>query len=159
VLRDKDAVRRTLGYLPLFAKFVQTALPVGREAGVGLEAGLELVAAVAALGGIAIAWALYLRHPGTLATIARAPLAARLARYWSIGWGFDSIYDLLVVRPYRWLARVDQGDVLDDPYRGIALAARGLNHALSRTENGRLRWYAMGLAGGTAIIVALVLFA
>jgi hypothetical protein len=49
--------------------------------------------------------------------------------------------------------------VLDDPYRGIALAARGLNHALSRTENGRLRWYAMGLAGGTAIIVALVLFA
>ena len=152
-------VPRTLGYLPLFAKFVQTALPVGREAGVGLEAGLELVAAVAALGGIAIAWVLYLRRPGILATIARAPLAARLARYWSSGWGFDAIYDRLVVRPYRWFARVDQGDVLDEPYRGIALAARGLNHALSRTENGRLRWYAMGLAGGTAVIVALVLFA
>jgi len=152
-------VPRTLGYLPLFARFVQTALPAGREAGVGLEAGLELVAAVAALGGIVIAWALYLGHPGIVAALGRAPLAARLARYWSSGWGFDAIYDRLVVRPYRWLARVDQGDVLDEPYRGIAVAARGLNHALSRSENGKLRWYAMGLAGGTAIIVALVLFA
>jgi NADH-quinone oxidoreductase subunit L len=133
-------------------------VPAGREVGLGLDAALELVATVAALGGIAIAWALYLRYPAARAALARAPGAASLARFWSSGWGFDAIYDRLFVRPYRWFAGADQRDLLDEPFRGIVLAARGLHHALSRSENGKLRWYAISLAGGTAIIVALVLF-
>lgn len=151
-------VPRTLGHLPLFSGFLQSALPAGREVSLGLDAALELGAAGAALGGIVIAWALYLRYPAALATLARAPIAAGLASYWSRGWGFDAIYDRLLVRPYLWLAHAGRNDVLDQPFRGIAFAVRGLNHTLSRSENGNLRWYAMGLAGGTAIIVALVLF-
>jgi NADH-quinone oxidoreductase subunit L len=151
-------VPRTLGNLPLFSRFLETVLPAGREIGLPLEAGLELAAAAVALGGIAIAWALYLRYPGALARLARAPIAAPLARFWSSGWGFDALYEHLFVRPYRWFARADRRDLLDEPFRGIALAARGLNHALSRSENGKLRWYAITLAGGTALIVALVLF-
>jgi NADH-quinone oxidoreductase subunit L len=151
-------VPRTLGHLPLFSSFLETVVPAGREVGLGLDAALELTAAVAALAGIAIAWALYLRYPAARAALARVPSAASLARFWSSGWGFDAIYERLFVGPYRWLARAWQRDPLDDPFRGIALATRGLHHALSRSENGKLRWYAISLAGGTAIIVALVLF-
>jgi NADH-quinone oxidoreductase subunit L len=151
-------VPRTLGNLRLFSQFVETVLPAGRESGLGLQAGLELAATAAALGGIAIAWALYLRYPGALARLARVPIVASLARYWSSGWGFDAIYECLFVRPYRWFALAGLRDPFDDPFRGIAVAARGLHHALSLSENGKLRWYAISLAGGTAIIIALVLF-
>jgi NADH-quinone oxidoreductase subunit L len=151
-------VPRTLGHLPLFSSFLQTVMPPGRDVGLGLDAALELAAAGAALAGIAIAAALYLRHPAASTALARAPLAASLARFWSSGWGFDALYERLFVRPYRWLARVGQRDLFDEPYRGIALAARGLHHVLSRSQNGKLRWYTLALTGGTAIIVALVLF-
>ncbi len=151
-------VPRTLGYLPLFSSFLENVLPAGRDVGLALDAVLELVAAVAALGGIAIAWALYLRYPAARTALARGPIAASLARFWSRGWGFDAIYDRVFVRPYHWLALAGQHDPFDDPFRGIALAARGLHRALSRSETGKLRWYAIGVAGGTAIFIALVLF-
>jgi NADH-quinone oxidoreductase subunit L len=151
-------VPRTLGHLPLFSSFLETVLPAGRDVRLPLDATLELAAAVAAFGGIAIAWALYLRYPAARAALARTRFAASLARFWSSGWGFDAIYERVFVNPYRWVALAGMRDPFDDPFRGLALAARGLHHALSRSENGKLRWYAISLAGGTAIIVALVLF-
>jgi NADH-quinone oxidoreductase subunit L len=152
-------VPRTLGNLPVFSTFMRSALPAGRDMGVGLEAVLELVAASVAVGGIAIAWIAYLRFPRVVAALPRGPVTRRLARFWSGGWGFDFLYSWLVVRPYRWFARVDQRDVIDQPFRGVALGARGLNRAMTRSETGYLRWYAMSIAAGAVIVIAIVLFA
>ena len=151
-------VPRTLGNLPAFSTFMHSVLPAGPEVG-RVEGVLELGAAIAAFGGIALAWLLYLRHPRLVAALAAAPIARQLGRFWSGGWGFDLLYDRLLVRPYRCFARADEHDVFDEPSRGIALASRAMNRALARSQNGRARWYVMGLAAGTAIIVALVLFA
>ncbi len=81
-----------------------------------------------------------------------------LQRFWFAGWGFDELYDRIFVRPYCWLARVNQGDVLDQIYRGIAALNRRLHDALSRTQNGHVRRYAAGIAIGAVIILALVMF-
>jgi NADH-quinone oxidoreductase subunit L len=151
-------VPRTLGHLPAFSTWMQSTLPAVREGGVGTEAILEAIAALAAFGGIAIAWALYLAHPRLLAALMNAPSARTLATFWSRGWGFDAVYDLFVVRPYKWFARVDQKDVLDAPTFAIAAVAGALNRGLARTENGRLRWYAAGIAAGSVILAAIVLF-
>jgi NADH-quinone oxidoreductase subunit L len=151
-------VPRTLGNVPAFSTFMTSALPPGRDIGVGLEALLESVAAAVAVGGLAIAWMAFLRFPRAVVALARLPVARHLGRFWSGGWGFDSLYSWLVERPYRWFARVDQTDVVDQPFRGLALAARGLGRALTRSETGRLRWYAMSIVAGAVIVIAVVLF-
>jgi NADH-quinone oxidoreductase subunit L len=45
--------------------------------------------------------------------------------------------------------------VFDLIYNAVAAASRGLNRLLSRTETGRLRWYAGGIAVGAVIILAI----
>jgi NADH-quinone oxidoreductase subunit L len=138
---------------------MRSALPAGREMGVGLEALLESIVGAVAVGGIAIAWVVYLRFPRVAAALPRGPVTRQLGRFWSAGWGFDVLYGWLIERPYRWFARVDQRDALDQPFRGVALGARGLGRLLTRSETGRLRWYAMSIVAGAVIVIAIVLFA
>jgi NADH-quinone oxidoreductase subunit L len=149
----------TLGDLPVFSTFMRSSLPASRHMGVHLEALLESIAGAVAGGGIAIAWIVYLRFPRVVAALPRGAVSRQLARFWSGGWGFDFLYGWLVERPYRWFARVDQRDVIDQPFRGLALGARGLNRALARSETGHLRWYAMSIVAGAVIVIAIVLFA
>ena len=61
------------------------------------------------------------------------------------------------MRPYVWLARLDREDVVDYLYRGLAGLALLLHRGLSRTQNGRLRWYAAGVAAGAILLIALVM--
>jgi NADH-quinone oxidoreductase subunit L len=152
-------VPRTLGNLPVFSTFMRSALPAGREMGVGLEALLESIVGAVAVSGIAIAWVVYLRFPRVAAVLPRGPVTRQLGRFWSAGWGFDVLYGWLIERPYRWFARVDQRDAVDQPFRGVALGARGLGRLLTRSETGHLRWYAMSIVAGAVIVIAIVLFA
>jgi NADH-quinone oxidoreductase subunit L len=85
-------------------------------------------------------------------------LKDRLQRLWYAGWGFDWLYDLLFVRPFYWVARVNRHDVVDEVYSGVAWLSRLFHRLLSYTQTGRLRWYAAGLAGGSVIIVAIAVF-
>ena len=34
-----------------------------------------------------------------------------LHRLWFANWGFDWLYDVLLVRPYKWFARINKNDV------------------------------------------------
>ena len=73
-------------------------------------------------------------------------------------WGFDALYDRIVVWPFLWLARINRNDYIDAIYTGVArLSERGYQ-ALSRTQNGQLRWYAASIAAGSVILVAIAVF-
>ena len=86
------------------------------------------------------------------------PVGKTLHQFWFAGWGFDWCYDKLFVQPVIWFARVDKGDGVDAFYNGIADLNQLLYRGLSLTENGRVRWYAAGIAAGTVLFVAIVLF-
>jgi NADH-quinone oxidoreductase subunit L len=79
-----------------------------------------------------------------------------LARGWRAGWGFDALYDALLVRPLLLLARLNRKDLADQPVQFVAwLSTRG--HAwLSITQNGRLRRYAAGIALGAVLVLTVV---
>ena len=81
-----------------------------------------------------------------------------LHRLWFAGWGFDRVYDLLLVNPYVWLARINRNDAIDLIYRGIGLLAELAWRGLIVTENGRVRSYALGIALGAAIVIGLAVF-
>jgi len=137
---------------PLFALLAQ-ALPPMREAH---ESGMSEhlsggLAAAAFAVGLALAYMFYLR---------RRPAESRgaLQRFWLSGWGMDWLYDRLFVRPVLWVARVNRGDFVDAVWGGLAATAALSNRALAATESGRLRWYTAGVALGSVVFVAIVLF-
>jgi NADH-quinone oxidoreductase subunit L len=91
-------------------------------------------------------------------SLAASRVGNALHQFWFADWGFDWYYDKLFVQPTIWIARINKGDFVDAFYRGIAEINRLLYGALSRSENGRVRWYAAGVAMGTVVFVAIALF-
>jgi NADH-quinone oxidoreductase subunit L len=132
------------GWLPVTAVLGPSLGETAGQASLALEA----VAVLAALVGIGVAWGY--RHR-------RAPLEGPVVAFFRDGWGFDSLYDLLLVRPFTALARLDRDDVIARPFEGLAAAVRFASGALVGTQTGRVRLYAAGIAAGAAVILALVL--
>ncbi|MCW8125314.1 NADH-quinone oxidoreductase subunit L [Microbulbifer halophilus] len=111
---------------------------------------VEAIAIAAPFVGIAIAcWlCLYRRTPE------KAP--STLYKLWYSGWGFDRLYDTLLVRPFVALARLNRNDIVDRFYSGTAAASRQLHGLISLSQNGQVRWYMATLAVGTILFLALL---
>jgi NADH-quinone oxidoreductase subunit L len=151
---------RTLGDLPLLSDLLQPVLPVAQatRAGLPTEWLLQVIAAVVSLGGVYVAYLLILPRRQTLERWTRSRWGAFLHQLWFAGWGFDGLYETLFVRPYVWLARSNQRDVVDLLYVALGRCAQALHGLLSRTQTGRLRWYAAGIALGAVAVIALAVF-
>ncbi len=149
---------RALGGIHLFTNFLDTALPAAPEvpADAALEPVLEVVAGLTSLLGILLTWFLFMRRRAAVRRAATQGLGDTLRRLWGAGWGFDWLYDQVLVRPFVWIARVNRRDVADLLSTGVALAATGLGRAASATQTGRVRWYAAGLAFGAAVLLAIM---
>jgi NADH-quinone oxidoreductase subunit L len=135
------------GHVTLLSNLLAPALPPGREA-----ASLTplLLASLVALLGIAVAAMLYWRP-------SRPPAETALWRFWHAAAGFDWLYDRLLVRPVLWAARVDRDDVIDNVYDGIAWVTQAAHREVRRTQSGRVRFYAAGLAIGSISLIAIAL--
>jgi NADH-quinone oxidoreductase subunit L len=144
---------RTLGGVTLFSRFLTGAFGRGGEE-TGGELALQAIATVVSLGGVWLAWRLFGR-PGA-GVESRA--LARVQRFWLGGWGFDTLYDRAVVRPFEWVARVIRGDPIDSLYTGLAMLVAGLHRAIAGTQTGRVRLYAAGLAVGAILAIAILVF-
>lgn len=150
---------RTLGGLTLLSDFLHTALPAAaEEAEIGVEAMTGITASIVALGGIYLAYLLFLRSRQVVEGWVRTAWGSALHRLWLTGWGFDWLYDRLFVWPVMWMARVNRDDFVDLFYRGIAWLSRLLYRLLSKTETGEVLRYAMGIALGAAVLIAIGVF-
>jgi len=114
------------------------------------------VTAVVVLVGIYLSYLCFLRDRGFVQRATNTPLGQALHQFWFCGWGFDWLYDRLLVRPFIWFARIGKSDVTDRIYSAIASVTRALHELCSTTQTGRLRWYAMGIVFGALIILAIV---
>ena len=142
-----------------FAAFMGTALPALREAGGGISEPLSSAAAgLAFLSGFLVAWYAYLRDPAFSRAVAANPAGRLLHRFWFADWGMDWLYDRVFVRPVVWLATANKADFVDSIYHGLARLATLCYRVLSSTETGKLRWYAAWIAGGSAVVAAIVMF-
>ncbi len=147
----------TLGGVHLFSDLLAPALPAAlADAAHGPEVLLQILAAAASVGGIGLAWLLFRRRPALAARAAETPAGDAVRRLWFSGWGFDWVYDRLLVRPFVWLAHVNRDDVVDTAVAAVARGAAGGSRLLSLTQDGRVRWYAAGIVAGTVVLVAIV---
>jgi len=150
------------GYLkqPLFA-FLHSALPATIEARAGglTETGSEAIAGILFLVGLYLAYVFHLKKRSLSDSLVANPVGRALDQWWFAGWGFDWIYDKVLVQPFIWAANVNKSDFVDAFYTGIGGVAEASYRWLSGTETGRVRWYATTMAAGSVLFVAMVLLA
>lgn len=144
------------GHLTLFSDLLHPAMPetVLRD-NAGSEWLFQLLAALATLGGIMLGYFYYYRQPARIESLRQNGLLVKLYRFWFSGWGFDALYDRILVRPFIFMARINKADITDKLYTGIGSMTGEMYQLLSRTQSGSLRWYIMGLVIGAILILGI----
>ena len=147
---------RTLGGSPLITRFLETTLPAANvaETPLGTDGVLQVISEAVSLLGLPVG--LLLSRRAVAAAVRSGASAQRPAfvRFFFGGWGFDWLYDRLIVRPFVFLWELDQRDVADRIADGVGGLSMLLSRALRWTQNGRVRWYAAGVAAGAALVIA-----
>jgi NADH-quinone oxidoreductase subunit L len=149
------------GYLkqPLL-DFLRSVLPPTMEVPTGAltETYSETIAALMVLIGIYFGYLFHLQKRSLADALVANPVGRTLHQWWFAGWGFDWIYDKAFVQPFIWAAEINKSDFVDAFYTGVARLTELFYRGLSQTETGRVRWYAMGMAAGSVLFIAMVLF-
>ena len=114
---------------------------------------------LATLVAVYCAYRVYLRAAPAPARFLQSGLARALHEFWLAGWGFDWLYDRLLVRPFVRFARFNRDDCFDAIYEAIADAAAAGYGGMRRLQNGRVRRYAGWIAVGSVASLAVAVLA
>jgi NADH-quinone oxidoreductase subunit L len=149
------------GYLkqPLLSA-LNSVLPPTVEAHAGglTEGRSEVIAASLFLIGLYFAYLFHLQKRSLAEALVANPVGDVLHQWWFADWGFDWIYDKAFVHPFIWAAEINKRDFVDAFYTGVARFTELSYRGLSRTETGRVRWYAAAMAAGSVLFIAMVFF-
>ena len=147
---------RTLGGSPFITRFLETALPAGKATEVPLSTDgiLQLISEVVSLLGIPVGWLVSRRALGAVAKAGTSAARSPAVRFFAGGMGFDWLYDRAIVRPFVRLWKLNERDVADRISDGVGGLSMLLSRAFRWTQNGRVRWYAAGVAAGAVLVIA-----
>jgi NADH-quinone oxidoreductase subunit L len=146
-----------LGKVSLFVKFLAPALAYN-EQGAGTMRALSLFAAILPLIGIAVAYVLYAHRPALGRVDARVSALGTIYRIAKAGFGFDALYEVCFARPLVFLCRINRNDASIAYVGAISRVANALHFLLSKTQTGRVRWYAAGVGIGAIILIGIGAF-
>ncbi|HEX2969703.1 MAG TPA: NADH-quinone oxidoreductase subunit L [Bacteroidales bacterium] len=142
-----------ISHVHLLSDFVNNTLPgIVITANEKSEVFFQLISAIIAIGGTLLAWFLFGKK-----RVVTPQYNTGFSRFFHNGWEIDTIYNTLVVRPYRWLAEINRNDFLDNINRIISVIASFLNRIMSLSQNGQLRWYVLFVTIGVFVILAFML--
>ena len=142
------------GGVPALSNFLNAALPPLEEIHIGpiTEVITALTASLVFIVGLLSAYLLWGRKP------LEEPEKGIFEQVWLAGWYFDAIYNTVFVVPVRALTRMLSSDPVDRVVDGIAMVAQAAHRVLKTSQTGSLRWYASGLAIGSAVFLVIALF-
>ncbi len=149
----------TLGHVALFSDLLQPVLP-GIEANESIARNewiFQVLAGVLALSGVYLAYLYYIKNPELRKELHESSLIQGAHQFWRSGWGFDGLYNALLVRPFVYLSAANKNDIIDKIYTYTTSATQFLHQQLARTQNGVMRWYIMGMVLGAVLILTLSL--
>ncbi|WP_193016158.1 NADH-quinone oxidoreductase subunit L [Proteus sp. FME41] len=118
---------------------------------------LEILSGVVAIVGVAIAAWLYLKQRQCVSKVANTRTGRFFSTWWLHAWGFDALYEVLFVKPYKGAAWLIQNDPVNQFFNLFGCLLKGANKGLSFSENGLARWYAASLGLGAVLVIALLL--
>jgi NADH-quinone oxidoreductase subunit L len=140
------------GGVPALSNFLNSTLPELKEVHIGpiTELFTAICASLVFATGLTFAYALYFRRH------AEQPARSMAAQFLFSGWGFDWLYSRVFVRPYVWLSNLLRGDAVDALYRWLTDVIQACHRGLRFTQTGHVRWYASGLAIGSALFIVFI---
>ncbi|MCL7421273.1 MAG: NADH-quinone oxidoreductase subunit L [Methylobacter sp.] len=133
---------------------LDSVFPVAVEAHRGFDA-VSVLTLAAPVTGLAIAALFYLIGTFSARRLVSAEWVKGIQNYWFSGWGLDSLYNALLIRPFKAIAGFNKDDVVDAGYIAIAKLSLGLHYLTSASQTGRLRWYAAAMGFGAVLIIAV----
>ena len=81
-----------------------------------------------------------------------------LRAFFRDGWGFDWLYNHLLVKPFMWLAASNRNDLVDLVPKSLVVISAQSYRFFSQGQNGQLRFYVATMAAAAIMILALALF-
>jgi len=142
--------------LDLFSQHVQKILPATiLKQQLPAEWLFQGIAVLITAAGIYSGYVLYYGKPGV--RWQQSPGLSAVRNFLFSGWKFDQLYDLLFVKPFVFVTRINKNDVIDRMYNGLARGSVRLNNLLSVSQNGSLRLYIAGVLVGILFIITLQL--
>ena len=142
------------GNMQWLSHFLHHNLPETHYSHTTSETLMQAISGIIVLLGILTAYQLYLK-PSSFAERFRQ---TSIYQYWFSGWGFDYLYRALFVNPAVWIARINKSDILDYINIGIARFHTRWHGIFIKTQTGKLRWYAMGIAMGAIVAVGVLVY-
>ena len=91
--------------------------------------------------GIAVSYLFFMSKTFSVDKLMEA-LWQRSCSFWFGGWGFDTLYNTVLVRPFLYLARVNRKDIVDSFYALVVTVSQAANGIIVKSQTGSLRWYA-----------------
>ncbi|MGC8658222.1 MAG: NADH-quinone oxidoreductase subunit L [Desulfomonilaceae bacterium] len=148
------------GNVHLFSNFLNTALPVfkGNASNFSVELLLEIIASIICIAGVPICYFLYLRRSDYCDHFSRSPIGSALHDFWFSGWGFDYVYNRLMVQPFIFVTTLNKADFVDSLYRMVSNLVQLFHSVLSLTQTGKLRHYAYGIAIGAMMAIGVIVW-
>lgn len=131
---------------------VADVLPDGGLDGAEHATWLALVTAAVPIAGVLIGYFIYGR--GSIGQPRRLDESAS-GEFLQAGWGFDTLYDALIVRPFVRLAQAMRNEPVDRFYDLVVAFAQLCHRWVANTQTGRLRWYAANMGIGLALVLGL----
>ncbi len=121
---------------------------------------VELLPLIVAVGGIALAWVMYIYRPDLPRIVVRHN--RRLYFFLLNKWYFDELYHRIFVRPLLWLAgfswRVGDATIIDGVPNGLAAMAAGGARQAVKIQTGSLAAYAFVMLIGVVVLVGVFIF-
>ena len=120
---------------------------------------LEGAIVIVTLCGLGLASIFYWLQPHLSTEWANNRIGKAVSRWWFSGWGFDSLYTHLLVRPFALFFRWNKDDCIDTVASYVGSISSCGHTTLSRLQNGNVRWYAMTLTIGAILVLSIMVWA
>lgn len=147
-----------LVHLTLFSDLVQQVLPATiLKDGLPPEILFQAIAAIATLLGVYAGYALYTSNTSLIGQWKQSPFMIGARNFFYSGWSFDQLYELVFVKPFLFITKVNKADIIDSFYNWLAKSHQRLNRFFSVSQNGSLRWYVAGVLIGILFILTIQL--
>jgi NADH-quinone oxidoreductase subunit L len=145
----------TMGHVEFFSEYLSPVLPpvTLHEGAENSEWTIQLITIALSLSGVFLAYYFYVKRPELADQVKRS--LDGLHHIWFNGWGFDNLYDAVLVRPFVFVATINKADVVDKVYNSIVKITEFFNHVFAKAQAGILRWYVMGIVVGAILIITL----
>ncbi len=106
--------------------------------------------------GVFLAWLIYYKRSVSVSSLTESSGGESLRLFWKGGWGIDTLYNALFVRPYVSVSNAMRGEWLDTLYHAVVTGCVGLYQLLSNSQTGKMRWYITSMVFGLILLVSIL---